>query len=51
MMEKKYEQIKDEEYLLYSDKYRELVIRGRILGFLLFVLLVIYIIKYGYYNY
>jgi hypothetical protein len=44
MMEKKYEQTNNEKYLQFGDKYRELVIRMRILGVLLFVLLTIYVI-------
>jgi len=44
MMEKKYEQTKNETYLSYGEKYRELAIRGRILSLLLFGVLVIYVI-------
>jgi hypothetical protein len=44
MMEKKYEETKDEEYLLFSEEYREFVLKGRLLACLLFGLLVIYVI-------
>jgi hypothetical protein len=41
IMEERYEQTKDEEYLLYSEEYRELVTRMRGYGILLSVLIII----------
>ena len=44
MMEKRYEQTKNDEYLIYCDQYRIIVNSGRLLIFFIFVLLVIYLI-------
>ena len=44
IMEKRYEQTKDEIYLLYSDHYRESVTRMRKLCLLLFAALIFYVV-------